>query len=74
MNQVTITVDSGELAPAVVTIDGDTAYSFAQFLKRCSWHTCERLSVPGDKAETQRMINAVVALQSAFREAGYAPR
>lgn len=71
---LTITVDDGELAPVRFQLDSATAWDFAQFLKRCHWGTCERLSEPGNKEQTQRMINAIVALQTAFREAGYGPR
>lgn len=71
---LTITIDDGELAPAVFRLDSATAWEFSQFLKRCTWHTCESLSEPGNKDQTQRMIDAVSLLQRAFAEAGYAPR
>jgi hypothetical protein len=53
-------------------IDTETAWALAQFVKRCSWATCERLATSPE--ETQRMINAICALQRALREANISPR
>lgn len=55
-------------------MDFETAWALAQFLKRASWSTCERLSEPGRKDETQRMIDALCILQRALAGAGIAPR
>lgn len=58
----------------VANIDSETAWALAQFVKRASWTTCERLSVDKDQVETQRMMDGICAIQRALRDAGIAPR
>ncbi len=52
----------------------DQAWALAQFVKRAHFGTCERLSDPTDKEEPQLMMNALLVIQRALRESGYAPR
>jgi hypothetical protein len=76
-NSTAVEVRFSDLAGArsgTAEMDFETAWALAQFLKRCSWSTCERLSEPGRKDETQRMIDAVCILQRALAGAGISPR
>lgn len=50
------------------------AWHFAQFLKRASFSTFERLSDPSIKDEPQLMCDAAITVQRALRDAGFAPR
>lgn len=72
---IKIIVDDGSFdGDGECTLDREQAWVFAQMLKRFSWSTAERLSVPGSKWEPQMMIDAVSAVQQAFRDAGISPR
>lgn len=57
-----------------VELDAAHAWHLAQFLKRVSFETCERHSVPGAKDEPQFMMAALETVRAALAEAGYAPR
>lgn len=57
-----------------VELDEHRAMALAQFVKRAHFGTCERLSDPTRDDEAQEMMDALIAVQRALRDAGYAPR
>ncbi len=63
-------------APITITVEltKEEAIALAQFVKRCHFGTCERLSDPARKEEPQQMMDAIIAVQRSLREAGYSPR
>lgn len=53
-------------------IDADCAAALAQFLKRVTFSTCERLSTSAYEAE--QMMDGLNALRRVLNAAGYDPR
>ena len=57
----------------VIELTEQEAYYFALFLKRTSWSTFEEHSDRTEQ-ETQRIADAVCAVQREFGREGFAPR
>lgn len=55
-----------------ISLSPDQAWDLAQFVKRLTWNDIQRCAV--DKAETNRMRDAIEILQQALADAGISPR